>query len=382
MSGEAGHHPGYHPMVPSGLDPAPHMTGSVMFNNVNSFYSPAHNSFGHSLLPPSHTVHYPATVRPVSSRGPGDASDMVASMRHPSGGSLTGGSVGSHTPPSPEDRAGSGQGFKHTGVIMDRGSGVRNSFEQRQCNSVGSDQPSGSPGGGPPYRLLQPPSPATQKSPFDMSTMGMSKSSVGISPGQPGAPSAFSSTGVRSSSVISSAVRTPASPYNIKQEPGSPASRGLKEATNTTSPHSPRNVNLSPPPNNGGGSSFTGGKVHSRLGGSHTGNGASGSQGFNFPSPQPSPAAGESSVGGNNNHANSNNNNSRPGANGGTANSKFRYPSGPSQVQNMSPGDSTSTSAMSSREGTPGPARQWCADNESAGPAPNVDISHVTVKVT
>ena len=371
---DPGHHPPHHIVPPGpGLDPGP-MPGSVMFNNVNSFYSPAHQSY--TLFPPSYTVHHPATVRPVTR----DTEMMPghSSMRHPSGGSVTGGSAGSHTPPSPDtDRSGS---FKQSGA--ERSSGVRNSFEQRQCNSVGSDQASGSPGGGPPFRLLQPPSPATQKSPFDMSTMGMNKSV-----GQTGAPSAFSSTGIRSSSVISS-VRSSASPYNIKQEPGSPVSvagvRGVKEVANRSSPQSPRNVNLSPTPAAGqnNGNSYSGAsKLQNRVQTQTSGNGSNSGQGFTFPSPQPhnthpiSPAA----EGVNNNNS-SNNNNSRTNSN----NSKFRYPSGPIPVQNMSPGDtSTSNSAMSSREGTPGPGggRQWCNDNDTSGPAPNVDISHVTVKV-
>ena len=170
------------------------MPGStVMFNNVNSFYTPQ----PFNSIFPSYTVHH-TPIRPSSretdltnssgqlSGAPGGGTN--SSMRHPSGGSLTGGSVGSHTPPSPEDRT---SHYKHGAgsVIMERG--VRGSFEQRQCSSVGSDQPTGSPGGGPPYRL-QPPSPATQKSPFDMTTMGLSKSvcnytstsSLVISPGQ------------------------------------------------------------------------------------------------------------------------------------------------------------------------------------------------------
>lgn len=58
---------------------------------------------------------------------------------------------------------------------------------------------------------------------------------------------------------------------------------------------------------------------------------------------------------------------------------KFRYPSGPQPVQNLSPGESTSNSAMSSREGTPGPrTMSWCGESDST--VPNIDITQVRVK--
>ena len=100
------------------LDTSHHSMGStVMFNNVNSFYTP-HQPFSNIFSPAaSYTVHHPA-ARPASR-------ETESSIRHPSGGS-----VGSHTPPSPEDRT----SYKHGGVIMDRASGGR--------NSLGSDQPS------------------------------------------------------------------------------------------------------------------------------------------------------------------------------------------------------------------------------------------------
>ena len=398
-----------HPALDTGH---PVMPGStVMFNNVNSFYTP--QPFN-SLFSPTYTVHHPP-IRPSSrdtDMGPaagqlGSGSSSAATnstIRHPSGGSLTGGSVGSHTPPSPEDR---GQ-YKHgsSSVIIDRNSGVRNSFEQRQCSSVGSDQPSGSPGGAA-YRGLQPSSPAAQKSPFDMTTMGMSKSVCNYTSTSTHSNSAFTSTGVvaasglgrNSSSVISASVRNPSSPYNIKQEPGSPAARVIKpEVGNNASPHSPRtgSLSLSPPPGQSSnlhsqGYSSAGGSlerklIQSRIHSSVNSNNSNNSgQGFNFPSPQshnshpisPAGVVGEATSGINNNNS-SNNNHPRPS-------SKFRYPSGPTPVQNMSPGDSTSNSAMSSREGTPGPApgtigrQSWC-ESDPTGPAPNVDISHVQVK--
>ena len=323
------------------------MGSTVMFNNVNSFYTP-HQPFSNIFSPAaSYTVHHPA-ARPASR-------ETESSIRHPSGGS-----VGSHTPPSPEDRT----SYKHGGVIMDRASGVR--------NSLGSDQPSQSPGTA--YRL--PPSPATQKSPFDLTTPGLGKSQTIISHT---VTSAFTSAAVRASSVISSA-RLPLPGVNIKQEPGSPANqnspatRAVKhEIANQSSPHSPRAGGPGSP-------TYTRHRVQ-------TSSNNTAGQGFNFPSPQPhtgntqhpiSPA--EATAAG----TNSNNNNSSGNGRGG---SKFRYPSGTSgssqPVQNMSPGDSggTSNSALSSREGTPGPARQsWCADTDHNGPAPNIDISSVQVK--
>ena len=364
--GGAGGMPG-HP----GLDSS-HMPGStVMFNNVNSFYTP-HQPF--NTLPfSSYTVHHPATVRPTSRdidmTGAG-GQGAGAAMRHPSGGS-----VGSHTPPSPEDRAYT----RPTQALMDRaGPGQRGSFtEARTCSSVGSDGQAGSsPGAG--YRLLQPPSPASQKSPFDMTTMGMNKSlsSSYSSPSQvtsPGTGSAFQRTGGQ---VITAARLSGSAAYSIKQEPGSPASAGARPALVKTSasPSSP----ASPPPVSG-----------ARLGAQ-----GSNGQGFTFPSPQAnnnthpiSPAAGPEAASaagpGVNNNNSSNNNLPRPGVS-----SKFRYPSGPSTVQTMSPGDSTtSNSAMSSREGTPGPGpRPWCGAEGASevgpntGPAPNIDISNVTVK--
>ena len=356
-----------------------HMPGStVMFNNVNSFYTP-HQPF--NTLPfSSYTVHHPATVRPTSRdidmTGSGGQGAGGAAMRHPSGGS-----VGSHTPPSPEERAYS----RPTQALLDRAvPGQRGSFtEARTCNSVGSDGQAGSsPGAG--YRLLQPPSPASQKSPFDMTTMGISKSlgSSYTSPSQvssPGTGSAFQRTGGQ---VITAGSRVAGSAgYSIKQEPGSPASGpGSRPALVKTSasPSSP----ASPPAVSG-----------ARLGPGSNGAG----QGFTFPSPQAnnntghpiSPAAGPAEAataaqGPVNNNSNSSNNNlPRPGVS-----SKFRYPSGPSTVQTMSPGDSTtSNSAMSSREGTPGPGpRPWCGAEgasevgPSTAPAPNIDISSVTVK--
>ena len=316
------------------LDTSHHSMGStVMFNNVNSFYTP-HQPFTNIFSPAaSYTVHHPA-ARPASR-------ETESSIRHPSGGS-----VGSHTPPSPEER-------------------------RLHRNSLGGEHPGHSPGTN--YRL--PPSPATQKSPFDLTTsLGLSKSQTIISHT---VTSAFTSAAVRAGPVISSG-RVPLPGVNIKQEPGSPATqpspatRAVKHeiANQSVSPHSPR---------------APGSPTYTRQRVQTTSNNTAG-QGFNFPSPQPhtgntgnnnpiSPA--EVSA---NNTNNTNNNNSGVGRVG----SKFRYPSGTSgnqPVQNMSPGDSTSNSALSSREGTPGPARQsWCNDTDHNGPAPNIDISNVQVK--
>ena len=320
------------------------MGGAVMFNNVNSFYSP-HQSFTNIFSPAaSYTVHHPAARPPTRE---------TEALRHPSGGS-----VGSHTPPSPEDQRTT---HRQGGVIMDRSSGGR--------NSEGSEQAGQSPGTA--YRL--PPSPNTQKSPFDLTTsLGLSKSQSIISHT---VTSAFSSAAVRAGSVISSG-RLAMPGVNIKQEPGSPATR-----------HSPRaGGTLSPPPANMSQATY------SRQRGVQSSNNTTtpgGGQGFNFPSPgQPHPIS-PAEVGTNSSNSN-NNNSSAVGNSNSRPASKFRYPSGPSQpgqpgqslsVQNMSPGETNSNSALSSREGTPGPARQsWCADTEHNGPAPNVDISSVQVK--
>ena len=334
------------------------MGGAVMFNNVNSFYSP-HQPFSNIFSPAAtYTVHHPAA------RPPARESEA---LRHPSGGS-----VGSHTPPSPEDRGAPGS--------LRQGGGR---------NSQGSEQASASP-----YRL--PPSPNTQKSPFDLTTsLGLGKSQSIISHT---VTSAFSSAAVRAGSVISSG-RLAMPGVNIKQEPGSPANQPATQGSPATR-HSPRAGGgaLSPPPANISQSYSRQSRVQTSNNTPAGGGGGGGGQGFNFPSPgQPhsgnshpiSPAEAGSNPGSNNNNSavgNSNHSNHRP-------TSKFRYPSGPSQasqsvsVQNMSPGDNSghsgaSNSALSSREGTPGPARQsWCADTaDHNGPAPNVDISSVQVK--
>ena len=103
------------------LETSHHSMGStVMFNNVNSFYTP-HQPFSNIFSPAaSYTVHHPA-ARPASR-------ETESSIRHPSGGS-----VGSHTPPSPEDRR----------LIMDRTSGVRNSQGSDQASQLGAAAPHG-----------------------------------------------------------------------------------------------------------------------------------------------------------------------------------------------------------------------------------------------
>ena len=340
------------------LDTGHHsMGGAVMFNNVNSFYSP-HQPFTNIFSPAaSYTVHHPAARPPTRE---------TEVLRHPSGGS-----VGSHTPPSPEDRS----NLRHGGVIMDRSSGVR--------TSQGSDQTSQSPGTA--YRL--PPSPNTQKSPFDLTTsLGLSKSQSIISHT---VTSAFSSAAVRAGSVISSG-RLAMPGVNIKQEPGSPANQG-SPATR----HSPRagaGGTLTPPPANMSQPYSRQTRIPQTSNNTTPAGGGAGGPAFNFPSPgQPHPIS--PAEAGTNNSSNSNNNNSSTVGNSNSRPaSKFRYPSGPHQpsqslsVQNMSPGETSahsgaSNSALSSREGTPGPARQsWCADTDHNGPAPNVDISNVQVK--
>ena len=378
------------------------------FSNANSFYNPHHTGF---IFPHSSYSSVHPSPRPASREHPAGSSlaedanlrpqAAPENMRHPSGGS-----AGSGTPPSPEEGRLATSGPYKQSVI-------RTSVDQRNCSGSDSTQGShGSPAAasGPltPYRM-QPPSPANsqlpQKSPFDMTTMGMSKAkpdyphtSQNSSPGHNS--SAFSVA--RPGSVISSARMS--SPYqptmNIKQEPGSPAqygaaslvSRAVKQEPNQ--PNSPRNRNATPPPattSSSSSPSVSSSNTTSSTPSTPTTQGFTasmdrkgitervpGQPGFNFPSPQahsvsasttpisPAPNIGET-------------NPTRPA-------SKFRYPSGPTAVQNLSPGgESTSTSAMSSREGTPGPQatpgprHSWCGD-ESSGPAPNVDISNVQVK--
>ena len=56
----------------------------------------------------------------------------------------------------------------------------------------------------------------------------------------------------------------------------------------------------------------------------------------------------------------------------------YRYQHNSGGGSKPSPGESQCNSAISSREGTPGPTKIWGADDLS-GPAPNVDISRVQV---
>ncbi len=60
------------------------------------------------------------------------------------------------------------------------------------------------------------------------------------------------------------------------------------------------------------------------------------------------------------------------------ANSKFRYPSGPSNSSSPPP-PATPSSAMSSREGTPIPGNNGGGGIKVEDPAPNVDISQVSI---
>lgn len=345
------HHMGHAGMEQGGgqlhLPPPPPSHG--VFNNVNSFYSPHHHSGFNLFSPGNYTVHH---------RGP-SGREVVEPGRHPSGGSV--GSGG--TPPSPDQGSNTAAtplpAYKqNSSIIIDR-------------QTVGSTALSGSS-----YPRPAQPSPAAstnlpQKSPFDLTTMGMSSKSVGSysnsGSGSSGSPGLGTGGAAPATTATTPFPRTghrlPGSPYtssvNIKQEPGSPAGQ-----PGPGPPHSPRTVAATPPPGSG----------YPRT----ARPAPTASQGFNFPSPgqvgHPASPAPATAIG-------ENTATPRP------VSSKFRYPSGPQQpsVQNLSPGESTaSTSALSSREGTPGPGRQsWpCTPEESAagGPAPNVDISAVQVK--
>lgn len=384
-------------MVGHHLPPGP----NGAFGNANSFYNPYH---GHQIFPNSSYSNVHASPRP-SSRGTESISALSdqGALRHPSGGSVG----------SPADSAGSPEEGRLANVAYKQ-SVIRSSIDQRNCTTAETAVGSPAAAGGPhtPYRM-QPPSPAAsqlpQKSPFDMTTMGMSKAkpdyphnSQNSSPGHNS--SAFTPAGNRPVSVIPSVQRMSSSPYQspvIKTEPGSPAhygaaalvSRAVKQEPNQ--PNSPRNRNATPPPSNASSSpasstpttstpnsqglsnSMERKQLQERIGqGGTPGQG----EGFNFPSPQPHSTNSASTTP------------ISPAGNIGETNparpaSKFRYPSGPTAVQNLSPGgESTSTSAMSSREGTPGPPsatpaprHSWAGDDAS-GPAPNVDISSVQVK--
>ena len=358
------------------------------FANANSFYNPHHTGF---IFPHSSYTSGHPSPRPASrEQTVGSSQEVNATIRHPSGGS-----AGSGTPPSPEEGRLATSTYKQSVIRTSTDSAV---------GGHGSPATPGAPH--TPYRM-QPPSPANshlpQKSPFDMTTMGMSKAkpdyphnSQNSSPGHNS--SAFTASG-RPGSVIATARMNPSSPYqssvNIKQEPGSPAQYGPASVVNRAvkqepnQPNSPRNRNATPPPSSttaassATSTSSTNSPTATAPSAQNLANrvphGASSQAGFNFSSPQPHTPASASTTP------------ISPAATIGETNpgrpaSKFRYPSGPTAVQNLSPGgESTSTSAMSSREGSPGPQapggprHSWCGE-ESSGAAPNIDISTVQVK--
>ena len=275
------------------------------------------------------------------------------SMRHASGGSHTSSHRG--TPPSPDDQRGHNMVFNQN-HMLERGN--RASFDQ--CNNPRDSQGNTGPpillGSSPRGRM--PPSPASmlpQKTAFDLTTpINM----VGHNTSLYKAPPSVSEP----SSVPTSVLRPPSSAYQmtkVKQEPGSPAQyttlnplgRGVKQES--SHPQSPQSMNATPPPTSTPRPPYTQ-MERKRI--APNANRPS----FSYPSPQSS-------------------NPISPASNGEIPrpDSTFRYQNNP--VQNPSPGESsTCNSAISSREGTPGP-RLW-APEEMAGPAPNVDISRVLVK--
>ncbi|XP_023325004.1 uncharacterized protein LOC111698797 [Eurytemora carolleeae] len=285
-------------------------------------------------------------LRPVSRQS------QDGNLRHASGGSQT----SSHraTPPSPDDlRA---QLYKQNHAQnLERGS--RNSFEQSQCNTRDVQGSPGNlhPGSSPRTGHRMPPSPASsipQKSPFDLTTQ---MTMVG------------SNTMLFHHPMRKDGVSAPLMPpqtypmVNVKQEPGSPAhyaslnhsSRIVKQEP---TPHSPQNVNATPPPtlnSNLGTVGYT--QMERKVIQPNPTRPT-----FSYPSPQSSNPISPASVG----------DISRP--------DKFRYQNTSKPVQNPSPGESTCNSAISSREGTPGP-RLWTGE-EMTGLAPNIDISKVQVK--
>ena len=340
--------------------------------NPNNF--PAYSAYA-NLNHPAATGG--GVLRPVSRQ-----SHDGGNLRHASGGSHT----SSHraTPPSPDDLRSHSLIYKQQQQQqqqqqnlqqqhnMERGS--RSSFDQQQgqCNSREQQQSlqGSSPGGQlhrgssprtqPPRGM--PPSPASnipQKMPYDLTNP-------------------FQAPGRSSEAAASTVLMPPFSPaVSVKQEPGSPAhyaslipARVVKQEPNL--PHSPQqpqqggnNINATPPPNNNNNNQNTPhgypGMQQERAGVLVT------NPGYNYPSPQSSNPISPASGGGGG------------GATGPDRDTKFsRYQNSGKPVQTHSPGESNCNSAISSREGTPGP-KIWSGDDMS-GLAPNVDITRVQVK--
>jgi len=302
--------------------------------------------------------HQPASLRPVSRQS------HEGNLRHASGGSHS----SSHraTPPSPDDLRSHSLLYKQNqqNLQIDRAS--RTSFDQ--CNTTRVDMqasPSNSLHRGNSPRTLQrmPPSPAAagpnipQKMPYDLTTP--------IYPNNAHLP-------VRTESVISSTVLMPTSTYqqslvNVKKEPGSPAhhyaplnpaNRAVKQEPNL--PHSPGHVTATPSPTLNSGYPANPPAMERNVS----------RPSFNYPSPQSSNPISPASTTGDP---------ARPSALPGS-DPKFRYHNNSGGKQNPSPsGESTCNSAISSREGTPGPRAGW-SETEMGGLAPNVDITRVQVK--
>ena len=329
-----------------------HSTSHVYTDTMCHQQIPVNSQNFHNFSNYAANVNNHPGLRPVSRQS------HDGNIRHASGGSHT----SSHraTPPSPDDLRSHTLGYKQNqNLRLERDS--RTSFEQIQCNTRDMQGSPGLPGhlhrGGSPRNIHRmPPSPASsipQKLPFDLTTpMNMVST-----------PTSMYNHPVRTESVISPTVlMPPISSYqsvSVKQEPGSPAqyaslnpaSRAVKQEPNH--PHSPQNVNATPPPNHPTHAGYN--QMERPVLNSNPSRPS-----FSYPSPQSSNPISPASVDG-----------ARPDG-------KFRYHSSGKPVQNPSPGESTCNSAISSREGTPGP-KLWNGDDMSAL-APNVDISRVQVK--
>ena len=304
----------------------------------------------------NHINHQPAGLRPVSRQS------HEGNLRHASGGSHS----SSHraTPPSPDDLRSHNLLYKQNQHNLQIERASRTSFDQ--CNTARGEMqgsPSNSLQRGNSPRTLQrmPPSPAAgpnipQKMPYDLTTP--------IYPNNAHLP-------VRTESVISptGAVLMPTSTYqhsliNVKKEPGSPANhyaplnpanRAVKQEP--ALPQSPGHVTATSSPTLNAGYQATNHMERTVPRPS-----------FNYPSPQSSNPISPASTG----------DQTRPSVIPGS-DAKFRYHNNSGGKQNPSPGESTCNSAISSREGTPGPRIGW-SDTEMGGLAPNVDITRVQVK--
>lgn len=333
---------------------------NVPTNSIHNFH--AYNNYSSNINNQQHQQQHSVmrTVGRVSQEG---------SIRHPSGSSHTSSHRG--TPPSPDDNRGrSSAGGASQAVASDQNHlldrDTRTSFDQ--CNNPRSDSQGNLGPANPIYTGSSPrrggsaSSPASnlpQKTAFDLtSPVNIIHRNTSLYKVQPNTE--------HQSSLPVSVLMPPSSSFQVtkvKQEPGSPAqyttlnpfNKGVKQEA-TTHPHSPSSINATPPlpSNNNPRTAYT--QMERKVIALNTNRPS-----FSYPSPQSSNPISPASIG------------EAP-----RSESTFRYQSS-NPVQNPSPGESsTCNSAISSREGTPGP-RLW-APEEMSGPAPNVDISRVMVK--